>query len=498
MNFLFFGDSMSWQETFGVFGLDPADTARYLDINSDGWVSYSPIGDFGVSLGFSSSKNNGNEGIGINYVNPFQKRALKILEKEGFIGIVDGHYSSSSECKVYRRGKERSYEIRLPKTVTLPISMGQKIVKTPVDTLVVKTWSIKNSGYAQTETNILESVNNANHQKPNTIPMVGITTPQNIQLIKIREPIATYNDLPELIGDNSYNERKQVFEKLTAQVFNNWASLAANGLFQLSMIPMDHHHNEIRWMYRCGGGELRHGLGGPSNAGFLNVKGVDSCIVRDMEHVQKKDQILLSYDYKVGNVVAQPPIDRFSVAVGTALSSILLMSGNVGTKLGLETPLIIENLKRNLKSAYSAFYGTKCPMKFEIPKTLISDIRSFDRDGYCIRGGPINRVIDHFFVTYFIQTIKDKYNIDSKRIIDDFSRASRLSVEDTIWILHNLRGIPVSERFIPRIFREISKVAARSPKTARYFVNDIYIERPATESAVEEFLNRVHGSVTIE
>jgi len=495
---------MSWQETFGVFGLDPEDVAKQLDVHSDNGSNYVPIK---FSLGATNCLDpkilrEAND-VRVVYTNPFQREALKILEKKDYIGIVDGH-QTSSEFEVYRRGSERSYEIRLPKPVTLPLSIGGTTVKTSVDMLTVKTWRKTRPLYPVIETKVLEEVNKSNYQNPNTIPLVAISTPTNIQLIKAREPRVTYNDLPQLIDDKSSVERQKIFEQLTAQVFQNWANLAAQDLFQLSMIPMDHRPKKIKWMYRCGGGDLREGLEGLANAGFLRVNGATKCIIRDMEHVRERKQILSAYkyNYKKGAVKKAYFTDKFSIALGSALVSTSLMVGKVGTSLDIGYSAVKESLINGLSYTYSELHGVDCPLRFEIPDNLIEYLRCYKSTSNTIPGGLINQFIDPFFIEYFIQSMlekKHRIQLYKDEISENFLKASRKSVDDTLDVLDNLGNIRTgnrlvipNRRLIPMIFREISSMAVESRDKAKGLINEISKRRIYTERDIKDAIDTVN------
>ena len=493
---------MSWRETFGVFGLDSEDTASYLGERLDIKTNYVPV-DFNgkFSNRLYKSTRVGHRDVKLIYVNPFQLKALNTLQNNGSIGILNG-YGSSSEFEVYRRGEERSCEVRLPKAVTLQLRIGRKTVKTPVDTLVVKRWDVYGSQNAKTEMKVLEKISSMGLQNPCTIPLVGFSDDYYIQLIKIREPRVTYNDLPVLIDNKSSSEREKIYKKFTAQVFSNWANLASEDLFQLSMLPLDHHPEDVGWMYRCGGGEIRGGLNGLSNAGFLRVKGVQSCIIRDVEHVKTKDQILRSYVYKVDDDVAiQRPVDRFSVATGTALASILLMASKVGCNLRIEYDKIIKNLNDNFKLTYSKFYGAKCPINFNIPLDLLVQIGQFDStvasSKYRINGQMVNGVVDQFLVDYFERMILEKYGVNRRKILDDLSKAHQISTTETMLVLSEIEYMSrylrkSKENLRLKIFREIANLAAESPQKAYLLVDKIQAKRPRTVGQFKEIMKSVN------
>jgi len=474
---------MSWQETFGVFGLDPEDTAKSLDVyrNRSGYVPVAYCHDV--------------KGI---YCNPFQKGAIKVLKQKGLIGVIDGSQSYSG-FEVYRRGSERSYEVRLPEPVKLSLSMNGATVNASVDTLVVKTWNYSNSEDAKTEMRVLEIVNRRGYQNPNTIPLVGFSTPGGIQLIKIREPRVTYSDLPTLIGHRSYAEREKVFSKLTAQVFQNWAKLAANNLFQLSMIPMDHRPKKIKWMYRCGGGDLREGLEGLANAGFLKVGRPTSCIVRDMEHVMEKKQIWATYKYRYKDGAVQKSYfaNKFEVALGTAIASNLLMAGNVGCQMRLKTPLISKVLEKNLRLTYSLFHGRRCDIDFEVSNKLIESIRNFSSrtavGQRIIYGKKLDNAIDPLFIDSFIENaFRSRRSIEACKdeISENLAKASRISTEDTIGLLFSLQHIRLrNNQLTSKVFRKATKLATKRPEIAINLVDKIADLYPQTQKEVEKILS---------
>ena len=90
-------------------------------------------------------------------------------------------------------------------------------------------------------------------------------------------------------------------EKLSTQGAVRWGQMAALDLYQLDIIPFDHHGSE-EWILDNGldgvPGMMAGDLRGPSNFGVLNIEGKEYCIVRDMEHVYSRAEILANTNYK--------------------------------------------------------------------------------------------------------------------------------------------------------------------------------------------------------
>ena len=116
----------------------------------------------------------------------------------------------------------------------------------------------------------MQQVDQEGIQYPATIPVALLHDEQRQQLhlIKVREPIITFNDLLTTLS----KDKAERYHQAAVETFTNWAKMAEQGLYQIDVIPLNHHAKEM-WTQDNGfdgqPGMLTGNLGGPSNLGML-------------------------------------------------------------------------------------------------------------------------------------------------------------------------------------------------------------------------------------
>jgi len=339
---------MLWNDTFGLYGKGADEVAGLLDFEKID-AAYKPLSELPPEL------------YSVLYESTGCKYLMEAVQKSDLIGAVVLDSQPRSGPDVFNRkvngNGERSYQVRL----TEPL----KYRGLNVDILVVKRWSNRHEEDAKTEFEMLMKVNNNGYQNPTTIPVAVVRTPDGVQLIKIKEPCVTYNDLPQVLEGNPTEKVEEVYRRATLECFSNWAKLAANNLFQLSMIPVDHQNSGDKKQWRFGisetrnnvwekfrSGEFRYGIAQPSNAGFLNTTDGEVCIVRDLEHLRTKEWIINNYRLP-DEFIPVKNANMLRYGVGTPLCSMLLMSARVGSLLGIDEGLMEKTMKDGLEICYN-------------------------------------------------------------------------------------------------------------------------------------------------
>lgn len=473
---------MNWNSTFALYGNDGNEVIKSLGITKNGF-KYLPTPS-------------------VVKVNDFQSELYKKLADAGLIGRVtdSGRGKNNKNVEVYQRGDERTYIVRLNSPITVPIKTKQGILSRELDTFFVKYWT-RSKELAQREFDYLVKVDSEGIQKPTTIPVAIVNTPEGLQLIKIREPVVTYNDLPSIIKNNS--DKLKIYADVSKQGFMNWGNFAALGLYQTDIIPLDHHGGEI-WVHDNGlngaPGVMSGSLEGPSNLGIVKEDGKEHCIVRDLEHVLSMDEI-----YRINLPHGEPAYgDIFSSRIGSTLGSLIVMMTRIGALVGVKGT---DTLNEAMMSGYRCQYGRDRADDFDILNEVLRDVKHHINSG-SMSTQALASVIDQFIVPEYVRVafeiIEGSFGSRSKRrksfnlsnreaFFDYFTRAYELNWDIGDQLMDTVTEICLSEdghSVIPRehVNYVIEQLINNQPRKALKLAEELQENEPKSIAEIDKIL----------
>ena len=502
---------MNWEDTFGLFGIDSEDVAKKLGLHSVECAYVPPP-----------------SGCRVIAYNQNQKKLYEKLEKEGLVGVVTESPDKNGES-VLQRNNERTYVIRFGKPVRVEVKTPNGLVKENLDTLCVKRWksyfSTESRRDARREFDELMEVDSQGYQSPTTIPIALLEYGNEIQLVKAREPVVTFNDLhmlyngnKSLLGKilgktNTNGNVKDTYRKMLKEGFRNWATLAGKNHYQLSMLALDHFggegwHHDFGFEGRISPGEISGGVEEPSNLGIVRFNGLEYCIVRDLEHVRTRDEaetepLPHERDGDVGLIVG----DRYTSKLGRTVTSLTMMGARVGVLLGLSENEIRKMMGEAFTEAYNTLFNRQRISNFEIPKGVIDEVKRYVRWG-SVTPSDLTVMNDLFIAPEYMRVGLDI--IDGTFFEDKHKRVALPNKQDLLsrfsegcereWhtcddVMDNLVDLcgdenpadsDVPYELMPDILDKMSVVASKDPQKALKLSEKLSKKEPQDKKSVEE------------
>ena len=503
---------MNWEDTFGVFGMDAEDVAEKLGLHS-------------VECGYVPSSAADCRVIAYNQN---QEKLYRELENQGLVGVVIESQGRDG-ASVLQRNNERTYTVRFGNPVRVEVQTPNGLVKENLDTLFVKRWesyfSTGSREDAKREFDELMEVDAQGHQSPVTIPIALLEYGNEIQLVKAREPIVTFNDLHMLYNGNggilgkilgkshTNGNVKELYKKMLKEGFRNWAILAGKNHYQLSMLALDHFsgegwHHDFGFEGEISPGQISGGVEEPSNLGIVRFNGLEYCIVRDLEHVRTRDEIETEPlphegDRDVGLIVG----DRYTSKLGRTITSLTMMAARTGVLLGLSEKEIRKTMGEAFTEAYNTLFNRQRVSNFEIPKGVIDEVKRYISWG-SVTPSDLTVMNDLFIApeymrvgldiidgTYFEDQDRRAALPNKQELLSRFSEGCERDWHTCDKVMDNLVDLcgyenpsdsDVPYELMPDILDKISVVASKDPQRALKLSEKLSEEEPQDKKAVKE------------